>query len=218
MARTESLVCSLNLLLMLTGVALIVVSVAIRTDSVFRLFVKFLDLDRYYVACYLSISSGIILLALPFIACFGLALQKHYLFIVYCFISMITISLHIASCSLVWKVTESEQFHNSLRLEISEHINSRYEYPLSYEFVETLQSELQCCGAESYRDYPTKSVTSCRYDVPEEPKGCAEAMQTYLRIRSALIGSLSIVSLFIQVLVLFIWYTGNTIAYKIIKS
>ena len=63
------------------GVILITTSIMIRADPVFYQFTRHLELDHYYIACYLSISSGIILIFVSFIGCVGVSLQKHHFFL-----------------------------------------------------------------------------------------------------------------------------------------
>ncbi|XP_015790016.1 tetraspanin-2A [Tetranychus urticae] len=218
MTNSRCTLYSINSAIFCLGVFLITTSIMIRADPVFYQFNLHLDLGRYYVACYLSIASGIILIFISFIGCFGVSLQKHHFFLLYCVLAGVCVSFGIAVCSLVWKLTSNEQSVNALRLEIMEHIQRRYDTDLSYRFLEILQNKLICCGAESERDYGDREWVPCPIETITQPQGCAVSLQNSLDVKSGILGGLNILAMVLQLLSIFIWFTGETGPYKMIKS
>ncbi|XP_053210250.1 tetraspanin-2A-like [Panonychus citri] len=218
MTNARCALYSANSAILCLGVILITTSIMIRADPVFYQFTRHLELDRYYIACYLSISSGIILIFVSFIGCVGVSLQKHHFFLLYCALVVVCVSLGIAVCSLVWKLTNNDQSINTLRLEILEHIQRRYDTDLSYRFLEVLQNKLTCCGAESERDYGDREWVPCPIESTTHPQGCAESLQSSLDVKSGILGGLNILAMSLQLLSVFIWFTGETGPYKMIKS
>lgn len=189
------------------GAGLTAAAIWIRSDGPLWEYVQALDIIRYYHACYVVLTVGIILLIFGFIGCLGAATESPCMLTLYNIVIVICIILEIAGCGLVWSTAGGDELQKVLSDQIKVHVENRIRSDYSRRFLDLIQLHLECCGAETYIDYRKLNQDiplSCNSDRTNNVhiRSCGEMLRRKLEVRGAYIGGLSVSLMMLQVLVL----------------
>lgn len=170
-------------------------------------YVQALDIIRYYNACYVAMTAGILLIIFGFVGCLGAVNESPCMLTVYNIVIIITIIFELTACGLVWSTAGGDELQRVLSNQIKVHVENRIRSDFSRRFLDLIQLHLECCGAETYIDYRKLNQDiplSCSSDRTNNVhiRSCGEMLRRKLEIRGAWIGGLSISLLMVQVLAL----------------
>lgn len=187
------------------GAGLLAVGIWVRSDGPLWEYVQALDIIRYYNACYIIMTVGVLLLIFGFIGCLGAATEGPCLLSMYNVIMIICIILEIAACALVWSPAGGDNLQRELSRQIRYHVENRISSDVSRRFLDLIQLHLECCGAEAYVDY-----RNLNQDIPMSCnsartnnihiRSCGEMLRRKLEIRGAFIGGFSVSLMMLQVM------------------
>jgi len=182
-----------NFILWALGVAILGVAIWVRSDSGLWVYADNMSITRYYVACYICLVVGAIILIIGFAGCIGAARESSTLMYAYFVVCAILIALEVTAAVLVWRIPGGDRLQRELGTEFRWHMEQRLYNDHSRDFLDLIQLKLECCGAETMLDY-----RKMHQDIPascNNPRtnninirSCAEMLRRYLEKRGGAIG------------------------------
>ncbi|KAI0212052.1 CD9 antigen [Lamellibrachia satsuma] len=126
------------------GCALLGVGIWVRVDENFRQYVESSDsFSSFYTGAYMLIVTGVIVMVIGFLGCCGSIRESQ------CMLGTFFVCLFIVFVALIgigiWAIVAK----GSLKEQVSETLNKAVKaYPENKNFMDSIQTNLKCCGAD----------------------------------------------------------------------
>ncbi|XP_054153918.1 CD9 antigen-like [Oppia nitens] len=203
-ACIKYLLFAINFIVWTLGAILLGVAIWVRGDGGLWEYTDNLDIERYYIACYLCMAAGAVILVIGFIGCLGAAMESPCMLIVYFALTAVAIILQIAATVLVWKIAGGDRLQRVLSDELKWHIDRRNTDETSRRFLDLIQLKLDCCGAETFLDYQKVNQdipVSCNSERTNniQIRSCGENLRRFLEIRGGAIGGICVALILVEV-------------------
>lgn len=188
-------VLCINFLLWTLGVVLMGVCIWIRSDSALWAYADNMDIYRYYQASYIGLTIAAVILIIGILGCIGAVRQNNAIIFGYSVVAVILIVLEVVCVVLVWKIPGGDMLQQRLGEEFKWHMEQRIYNQKSRQFLDLIQLKLECCGAETMRDYrkmwqDIPASCNCPRTNNINIRSCSEMLRRYLEKRGGALGGL----------------------------
>jgi len=202
-----------NLVFVVTGIVLLIVGAVILGS--YKDYSFLLD-DRFFSAPALLIAVGAIVFVVSFFGCCGAVKENHCMILTFSILLLLVFILELSGGIAGYVLRDSARDFLSDKLNKSMHsYNSSTE---SQEFWYRMQTSMECCGTNGYRDWqdvfhndslplsccPRSSAAVgldvCNATSTVYPKGCLEQFGTFVMNHAAVLGGAGVGIAFIQLL------------------
>uniref|UniRef100_A0A0K8TKK9 Tetraspanin n=1 Tax=Tabanus bromius TaxID=304241 RepID=A0A0K8TKK9_TABBR len=143
-----------NLLFWLIGLVIVGLSIWILTDPTF-LFSMTLHINHFYVALYICLAVGALMLIVAFFGCCGAFRESQCLLISFFCCLLVVLVAEIAGGA--WIFHNREKLDDMVRSSVKYTVQEEYgpEFTKTTSVFDTFQRQLKCCGADSPQDWST---------------------------------------------------------------
>lgn len=203
MACMKYILFTFNFIVWCMGTALMGLGIWIRSDSDLWEYIDKLPIKNYYSACYVVICVGGFIMIVGFLGCCGAATESPCMLLTYFIIMLLVVILEMVAAGLVWKIASGDQLEDFLRKYIMEHVLESKTDRQSERFLDLLQLNLECCGANDKDDYNNfnRRPDSCHSQRTNNLfyHGCAEKLRMELEQKGAMLGGIALGLILLQI-------------------
>ncbi|XP_067000703.1 CD9 antigen [Anabrus simplex] len=150
-AILKYLVVLVNLFFWLAGLAILILSIWLLTDSSFYLSVT-QEEAHYNIGLGIFLVTGAVLFIVGFLGCCGAFKESTCMLVAFFWFLLIVLVAEIAAAA--WAYANSDVLKEMLRANVKHTVKEEYGVIKSRtDTFDAIQKGLQCCGAESYLDW-----------------------------------------------------------------
>ncbi|XP_049775409.1 CD63 antigen-like [Schistocerca cancellata] len=196
MSTVKYLLFFFNFLIVLCGIALLIPGIIalVQLDDTYY----FLD-AKFNVPAIVVTSVGGLLLVIGFFGCCGAIKENNCMINTYAVlvVLIVIVELAVGITAFVYRDDIGDILTDKLQNAVSNYGKDTE----ASEAINALQTELECCGADSYKDYPTEDLppsccaagSSCSKSPGQHfATGCSVALADFIQSVGTLIGGVTI--------------------------